>query len=43
LVADARRARDVLGWSPRATLDAIVQSAWDWMQTHPNGYRDGTG
>jgi UDP-glucose 4-epimerase len=30
LVADNHKARDVLGWSPRFTLDDIVRSAWDW-------------
>jgi len=39
LVADASRAREVLGWTAKQpSLDAIVQSAWDWMQAHPNGY-----
>lgn len=31
LVADARAARDILGWQPRhAALDAIVTHAWQW-------------
>ena len=39
LVADASRARGVLGWSPKhAALDTIVSSAWGWMQAHPGGY-----
>jgi len=39
-VADASRARAVLGWTPRQpSLDGIVRSAWDWMQAHPDGYR----
>ena len=39
LVADASRARGVLGWSPKqAALDTIVSSAWGWMQAHPAGY-----
>ena len=33
LVADASRARALLGWTPRQpSLDAIVRSAWEWMQ-----------
>lgn len=33
LVADASRARQVLGWQPRhADLAVIVQTAWDWMR-----------
>ncbi len=32
LVADARRAREVLGWSPRySALPDIVRTAWDWF------------
>jgi UDP-glucose 4-epimerase len=39
LVADATRARKLLGWVPQhADLKSIVQSAWDWHQAHPNGY-----
>lgn len=39
LVADATRARDILGWDPhRSTLGQMIGSAWDWMQAHPNGY-----
>jgi UDP-glucose 4-epimerase len=40
LVADARRARRVLGWVPRRpSLEDIVRSAWEWRQSHPRGYR----
>ncbi|MGE5127258.1 MAG: UDP-glucose 4-epimerase GalE [Betaproteobacteria bacterium] len=39
LVGDASKAREVLGWVPkRPELDAIVRSAWDWLQAHPGGY-----
>jgi UDP-glucose 4-epimerase len=35
LVADASRARAVLGWTPKQpSLKSIVRSAWDWMQAH---------
>jgi UDP-glucose 4-epimerase len=31
LVADARKARDVLGWRPRnSDLEVIVDTAWRW-------------
>ena len=31
LVADATRAREVLGWRPRfETLQAVVETAWAW-------------
>lgn len=36
LVADARRAREVLGWRPRhAELDTIVRHAWQWERQRP--------
>jgi UDP-glucose-4-epimerase GalE len=36
--ADNRLAADLLGWKPRFGLDEIVESAWRWHSTHPNGY-----
>lgn len=40
LVADATKARQVLGWQPRYTeLEAIVETAWRWHQAHPAGYQ----
>jgi UDP-glucose 4-epimerase len=40
LVGDATKARALLGWVPkRPSLEGIVRSAWDWMQSHPDGYR----
>jgi len=44
LVGDSARAREVLGWAPkRPSLEAIVRSAWEWMQAHPEGYGTGAG
>ena len=40
LVASSSRIMRELGWEPRfQALDAIVSSAWRWMQRHPDGYR----
>jgi UDP-glucose 4-epimerase len=36
--ADATLAEEVLGWTPRHDLDAIVSSAWSWHQLHPDGH-----
>lgn len=39
LIAVADKARQVLGWQPQhPDLDSIIQSAWQWHSTHPNGY-----
>jgi len=36
LVADATRARLVLGWQPRfESLEQIVRHAWEWELTYP--------
>ena len=41
LVASARRAAEVLGWTPtHPTLEDMVGSAWAWRQANPGGYRD---
>ena len=43
LVADASRARDVLGWIPRrSTLEEMIGSAWEWRRTHSEGYGPAT-
>jgi UDP-glucose 4-epimerase len=40
LIADARRAKSVLNWSPeQADISEIIESAWNWHLSHPQGYR----
>ena len=40
LVASSEKIRRELGWVPQhPELDAIVASAWEWMERHPEGYR----
>ena len=39
LIASSDRIRQQLGWSPKfQDLKLIIQSAWDWMLRHPDGY-----
>ncbi len=39
LVASGKKAKDVLGWEPEIKdLSDIIESAWKWHSTHPNGY-----
>ncbi len=39
LVADARKAKSVLGWEAQHTdLEKMVSTAWDWHRTHPSGF-----
>jgi UDP-glucose 4-epimerase len=39
LVADAGKARSILGWNPKyPELETIIRTAWDWHRAHPQGY-----
>lgn len=39
LIASPEKAKTELGWTPaQSDLNTIIQSAWDWHRTHPNGY-----
>ena len=39
LVADASKAREVLGWETKyPELEQIVRTAWEWHEAHPEGY-----
>ena len=39
LVASSDKIKSELGWQPQfQDLSLIVESAWRWMQSHPNGY-----
>ncbi len=40
--ADATMAHEVLGWRATRGLDEIIASAWQWHQSHPDGYATGT-
>jgi UDP-glucose 4-epimerase len=40
LVASSDRIKSELGWRPQfQDLGLIIESAWRWMQKHPDGYR----
>lgn len=40
LVADAKKARTVLGWEPTMSdLPTVLRSQWKWFQENPHGYR----
>ena len=39
LIADAAKAKSILGWIPRQSdLPTILRSAWNWHLQHPQGY-----
>lgn len=42
LVASYERAKRNIGWQPQySTLEAIIDSAWQWQQQYPQGYSGG--
>lgn len=41
LFADSTMANDILGWEPKfPDLEAIVETAWKWNSSHPDGFDD---
>ncbi len=41
LIASGEKIRRMLKWSPHySALESIIQSAWDWKQSHPHGYAE---
>ena len=39
MVADATKAREVLGWNPQfPEIEKIIASAWAWHESNPHGY-----
>jgi UDP-glucose 4-epimerase len=42
LVASSAKIKRELGWQPSMQdLRLIIESAWNWMQEHPQGYASG--
>jgi UDP-glucose-4-epimerase GalE len=40
LVASGEKARRVLGWAPRHTLEQMIRSTYEFFRRNPNGYPD---
>ncbi|MCP0886535.1 UDP-glucose 4-epimerase GalE [Ligilactobacillus sp. WILCCON 0076] len=41
LIAASDKARKILGWKPQFDdIHKIIETAWKWHSTHPNGYND---
>lgn len=44
LVASSEKMKIELGWKPHyRTIDSIVETAWHWHSSYPNGYKDKIG
>lgn len=39
LVASSEKIEKELGWKPKYTLHEIIETAWKWHESHPEGYR----
>jgi UDP-glucose 4-epimerase len=43
LIANAKMAKEVLGWEPKYPEPrAVIETAWKWHQSHPEGYAKDT-
>lgn len=41
LIASSDKAKNILGWKPEYNdLHTIIDTAWKWHQSHPNGYEE---
>jgi len=41
LIASSEKAKKILGWKPEHEgLEEIIDSAWQWHKSHPNGFED---
>ena len=41
LIASSEKAKTVLGWKPEyPDVEKIIETAWKWHKSHPNGYED---
>ena len=38
LVANSRKAKEVLNWSPQYSLKKIIETAWKWHHENPKGF-----
>jgi UDP-glucose 4-epimerase len=40
LIASSEKAKKILGWNPQhEDIEGIIESAWKWHKSHPNGYQ----
>lgn len=40
LVADVTRARQILGWTPKRSLEEMIASHYEWRRNNPLGFND---
>lgn len=39
LVASSKKIMEVLGWAPKYDIKTTIDTAWNWHQKHPKGYK----
>ena len=37
--ADPSKAKEMLGWSAKRSLEDMCRDAWNWQKNNPDGYR----
>ena len=40
IYADPKKARELLGWQAKKTVDDMCRDTWNWQKNNPNGYDD---
>ncbi len=40
LIADSSKIKNEFGWKQKFSLDDIIQSAWNWHKSHPQGFNE---
>lgn len=38
--ADAKKAKELFGWSAKRDLEIMCRDSWNWQKNNPNGYED---
>jgi len=38
IFADCKKAKEILGWTPKRSLEDICRDGWKWQKDNPNGY-----
>ncbi|WP_245592297.1 hypothetical protein [Ectobacillus panaciterrae] len=40
LVASSQKIYKELGWKAQYSLEEMIETAWKWHTSHPNGYKE---
>ena len=40
LVSSSEKAKTILGWKPKYSIEDIIQTTWDWRKKYPKGFKN---